>query len=124
MSDRYVVEPTHGTFPDEAVASWRSFIEAQQVRRLRDGRYQMFERVEDRDRRERVASSGGEEHSWACTYVGVGHRAIELDVYANAVPREALQQFLAGFAARWPVRITCPYGRLLTLDQLAEQIGC
>src|SRR5262245_43312701 len=123
MSDRYVIGPARGAFPEEAVASWRSFLEAQPVRRLRDGRYQVFERVEERDRRERVTASGGEEHSWICTYVAVGPGAVELDVYADAFPRDGLTQFLTAFAGRWPVRITSPSGRSLTIERLAEQIG-
>jgi hypothetical protein len=120
MSDRYIVKPEGGGFPEEALASWRSFIEPQPVRRLRDGQYQVFDCVERRDRCELVAASSGEEHSWTCTYVAVGRDAVQLDVYADAFPRDGLTQFLTAFAARWPVRITSPFGGTLTIEGLAE----
>jgi hypothetical protein len=123
MSFTYDIEPQHGRFPDVALAVWRVYLAGVPSRPLEDDRYQVFERVADRDAFAEFATRTGIQHSDMTDYVTLTPEKITVDVLSRAFAPGPLAQFLTGFAARWPIRIIGVFGHDLTIQRFCQEIG-
>ncbi|MCU1277372.1 MAG: hypothetical protein JWM53_918 [bacterium] len=105
MTWLYYIEPEEASFPEEALAAWRTFLASVPARRRRDGVYQVFETLGELEGFEGYAAATGNEHSDGAEYVTLARDKITLSIVAQAFNRARLLAFLREFASQWRFRI-------------------